>query len=79
MWGAITQLSKRVRYARTADVTAQVGVSTSDPVALKLAWRANSFSSAAGYTSDPVEIPIGEFYQTAKNILNDFGNTLDEF
>jgi len=79
MWGAMTQLANRSHNAKATDITVSVGVSTSGPVALKLAWRSNSFSSAAGYTSDPIEIPIGEFYQTAKNILNDFGNALDEF
>jgi len=56
MWGAMTQLAKREKNVSRSDLSIQIGVSTSGPVALKVATRTNSFSAGVGWASDAVEL-----------------------
>ena len=74
----MTQLAKRERNVRNLDLTVQIGVSTGGPVAIKVASRANSFSSAASLTSNPFEVPVNELVDKATALARDFGGAIDE-
>jgi hypothetical protein len=79
MWGAMTQLAKRERNIRRTDLTVQIGVSTGGPVAAKVAWRSNSFSTGVGWATQPLEISSGGFSSIAQSLKNDLGKSFDEF
>ena len=60
-WGAMSQLAKREHNLKWSDYSIQLSSSSSGPGAIKFALRANSFTSEASFTSDPIDLSqLGE-------------------
>jgi len=57
----MSQLAKREHNLKWSDYSIQLSSSSSGPGAIKFALRANSFTSEASFTSDPIDLSqLGE-------------------